>query len=319
MGLLTLLDVAKRNDSDPSIGLIEEVNTIAPELTVLRGRTIPGITYKFTKRTTLPGGPAFRNANEGSLPISSVYTQDIGECFFLDGQLQVDEMVVTSGEAEGNSAADILTDEAIGATKSQLIRAGDQFYRGVSADTKGFIGMQNLYDTVNCEIDAQGTTSGARSSAYLVWNDLQGVHWVFGMQLGIGLGEWTKQQVVITAGTPNKTAMAYVNNIKGWLGLAFGHSKSVVRIKNIEDAANKGLTDKLVAKALTKMPQQIVGSGNVRLFMNRTAAYTLQSSRSTNNGALTTKTDSQPLVFASVPVESNGIPIIITDSLPQTE
>ena len=35
---LTLLDITKRNNADAAVGLIEEVNTVAPELMELKGQ-----------------------------------------------------------------------------------------------------------------------------------------------------------------------------------------------------------------------------------------------------------------------------------------
>jgi hypothetical protein len=310
---LTLLDMTKRNCADAAVGLIEEVNTVAPELMELKGRPIDGNTYKVKKRIALPSGPVFRNANEGSDIISSSYAQEIGQCFFLDGQLRVDEAVITSGESEGNSMAEVLADEATGVIRQQMVKVGDCFYRGTTADAKGFVGLQSFYDTTNCEVSAGGTTSGARCSAWLVWNDPQGVYWVWGQQRGLQLGNWSRQQVNDSSG---KSYFAWVNNLSGWIGLGLGHTKSVVRIKFIENTSGKYLTDALVAEAISKLPIFMRRSPGLRLFMNSTAQLTLQKSRSTVN---TAKTDSAILQFAPPPVESNGVQIILTDSLPQTE
>lgn len=308
---LSLLDMTARNGTDEAVGLIEEVNTVAPELMELNGRPISGTTYLAKKRSALPAKPGFRNANEGSDIVSSQYEQTISQCFFLDAQLRVDEAVVNSGKAEGNSMGEILADEATGVLRQKLIAVGDQFYRGVSADAKGFPGLQALYDSTNCEVTASG--SGSTCSAWLVWNDLQGVHWIFGNNSGLTLGEWTKQQV---NDANSKAYMAYVNNLSGWLGLGFGHSRSIVRIKAIKDSSSNYLTDARVAEALTKMPIFMRRSPGLRLLCNSVAAFTLQKSRTT---VTTSKTDAIPLQFAGQPTESNGIPIILTDSLPQTE
>jgi hypothetical protein len=319
---LTLLDITKRNGCDAAVGLIEEVNTVAPELEVLSGRPISGITYKIKKRTALPGGPAFRNANEGSSIISSSYDQTIGQCYFLDGQLQVDEAVVTSGEAEGNTREEIFADESIGILQQKLISVGDQFYRGETADSKGFVGLKNLYDTANCEVDAGGS-SGTASSAWLVWNDLQGVHWIFGNGNGLAMNEWQRQQVSDADG---KKFFAYVNNLSGWLGLSFGHTRSIVRIKNCTTA--KPLTDALVAEAISKLPIFMRRSPGLKLFMNSAAQLQLQKSRSTvnvgtldttNGDKLNRKGDSGILQFAPPPLESMGVPIVLTDSIPNNE
>ena len=309
---LTLLDITKRNGGDAASGLIEEVNTVAPELNALLGIPQSGITYRVKKRTALPAGPAFRNANEGSDIISSTYDQTIGECFFLDGQMQIDEAVLTAGLSEGNSREDILADEAIGVMEQKLIHVGDSFYRGTTADSKGFVGLQALYDSTNCQVDAGGTP-GTATSAWLVWNSPRGLHWRFGNQKGLEMGEWFKQKVKDPNG---KSLMAWCNNVSGWLGLFFGHSRSVVRIKNLTTATGKGLTDALVAEALTKMPIFMRQAPGLKLLINSVAQLQLQKSRSTVS---TAKTDSGILQFAPQPTESNGVPIVLTDSILNNE
>lgn len=316
--LLSLAEVTKRNGTDNAVGLIEEVNTVAPELNALMGRPINGITYKVRKRSALPAdsagtGVAFRNTNEGSAVLSSTYEQGLGQCFFLDGQMQVDEAVISSGMAEGNSEADILTDEAVGVMQQKLIHVGDSFYRGETADAKGFVGLKSLYDTSNCEVDATGTP-GSATSAWIVFNDIQGVHWIFGNGNGIEMGEWARQQVTDANG---KKYFAKVNNVSGWLGLFFGHTRSLVRIKNLTTASGKGLTDALVAEALAKMPIYMRSQkSRLKLFVNSVASLQLQKSRSTVS---TAKTDSGILQFAPEPTESQGVQIVLTDSIPNNE
>jgi hypothetical protein len=313
---LTLLDQTKLTGNDSAIGIIEEVNTVAPELATMMGRPIVGLSYKFGVRTALPhaGGTPFRRVNEGTDIGASTYDQKLGECFFLDGQLQVDEALIDQGVAEGREPADILASEAAATLQEKFIQVGDQFYRGTTANANGFAGLIAQYDSTNCEVDATGTP-GSATSAWLVYNDVQGVHFVYGANNGLMVGDWMKQQV--TAPTGGKKQMAFVNNAKGWLGLAFGHTKSAIRIKNLTTATGKGLTDALVAEALSKAPiamrQQ---KGKWKLFINTVASLQLQKSRSTVSSA---KTDSGILQFAPEPTESQGVQVVLTDSIPNNE
>jgi hypothetical protein len=310
---LTLTEMTKRNGTDQAIGLVEEVNTVAPELESLKGRSISGTTYKIKKRTVLPAGPAFRKANVGSDIVSSTYANELAQCFFLDAQMQIDEMVVKSGLAEGNSLEDILADEAVGVMTQKLINVGDQFYRGTTANADGFLGLKSLYDTTNCEVDATGTP-GSATSVWLVWNDLQGLHWIYGNGMGVEMGDWQRQQVVAPTGTGK--LHAYTNNASGWLGLSFGHTRSIVRAKNITTAANKGFTDAMGAEMIQKLPIFMRRSPNLRFFMNSTAELLLRKSRSTVS---TAKTDSGILQFAPPVTECQGVPVILTDSIPNNE
>jgi hypothetical protein len=226
--------------------------------------------------------------------------------------MRADEMVITSGEAEGNSLEDILADEAVGVMRQHVINVGDQFYRGQTANAKGFIGLKNLYDATNCEVDATGTP-GSASSVWLVWNDIQGLHWIFGNGLGLKMNDWTRQQVTDAS---NKAFHAYVNNACGWLGLTLGHTRSIVRCKNLTTATGKGFTDALGAEMIQKLPIFMRRSANLRFFMNSTVELQLRKSRSTVSVA---KTDSAILQFAPPVTDVHGVPVILTDSIPNNE
>lgn len=313
--LVSLLDITKRNGTDQAVGLVEEVTTVAKELGAIMGRPIPGTTYKTKIRKTLPAGPTFRQANQGSDIVSSVYDQKLSQCFILDAQLQVDQAVADSPEEGGREL--LLADEASGVIRQKGIAVGDQVYRGITADANGFQGLQAFYDTTNMEVDATGSTSGSRTSAWIVWNNIQGVHFIFGNNMGLEMGQWMKQQVKDGS---SKSYMAYVNNLYGWIGLSCNHSKSVCRIKNIEDTSGKTLTDTLISKALQKFPLQILESGELMILTSRLGRGLLQRSRSvTIFSGMGQKAGSAMENVAPIPTEAFGIPLICTDSVSSTE
>lgn len=301
MSNLTLLDLAARSGSDALVGLIEDVTTSAPEFRQVLARPMPGTTYKLTRRTALPTA-AFRDANPDSVASTkSTYVQDLKQMYFLDCQLEVDEAIV---KGDDRQIGDILADEAAGALEAAFNLLGSQFYYGTAADAKGFAGLasQLSVDTVY----AGGTSN--TTSAYLVDISLQGVHFVVGRDGEIAMPDWMVQKVA--AGN-----MAHVSNISSYIGLNVGHSNAVYRVRGI-NASNK-LTDALGALLLSKIPSRISGKGTLRWFMNRTAAYTLQLSRSAV-GQVDGGARGLP-AFAPMPTELQGIPIVLTDSLVNTE
>lgn len=302
-GNLTLVDLAARTGSDALVGLIEDVTTVAPEFQTMPVITRPGTSYKLTRRTALPPS-GFRSANEGQAAGKSTYVQETKSMYFLDSQLEVDESIV---KGDDRSIGDVLADEASGALESSFITIGSQVFYGVSADAKGFVGLdQQLADDT---VYAGGTSS--TTSAYLVDLSTRGVHLVVGRDGAIEMPDWMKQRVTDGSGNPY---MAYVSNISAYMGLNVGSDQSVFRVRGI-DSTNK-LTDALGNQCLSNVPLRRRGS-NLRWMMNKTAAYTLQLSRSAI-GQTQAGGGGAP-AFAPMPTELAGIPIILTDSLADTE
>lgn len=302
-GNLTLVDLAARTGSDTIIGLIEDVVTSAPEFEVMPVVTRPGTSYKLTRRTALP--PAgFRSVNQGTAAGKSQYVQETKSMYFLDAQLEVDEAIV---KGDDRAIGDILADEASGGLESSIIAIGSQVYYGVAAGAKGFVGLdqQLSVDTVY----AGGTSN--TTSAYLVDLSTRGVHMVVGRDGAIEMPDWRMQTVKDGAGNPYT---AYVSNISAYLGLNVGSEHAVYRVRGI-NATNK-LTDALGHAALKNVPLRRRG-GNLRWMMNKTAAYTLQLSRS-SVGQVASGASGAP-AFAPMPTELAGIPIIMTDSIADTE
>jgi len=339
--LLSLLDITKRKGNDQEVGLLEDTITYAPELSAIMGRPISGTQYK-TLHRSLPT-VAFRQANNGSSTVKGKYRQSLHECSIIDAQLQADKAVVDAAAKELGPEADIgdpLFDEAQGSVMGVYITVGTQLYYGTTGgDTNGFQGIGAVTPNLNAAknqqpavVGAGGTTANIQSSVYLVWENLRGSHFIFGNDSGLTmLPEWRIQQVL---GQNSLPLTAYVNNLQGWIGFAINHPLSVARIANINlTDAGAGLTDKLVALLLSYLPLQMrsevtanlnVGGPNkfgpgLKLLMNPQVAYSLQASRSAVVGASGGITAADPLVFSRVPTESNGVPIVITDSILSTE
>lgn len=334
MATLTLLDIAKRSGSDRAIGLIEDVVTFAPEVGVLACRPISGVSFKSTLRTGYPTS-AFRTVGDGVVPSKSTYVQKLAECFYIDTQLQVPEELPAS---EDKSVGDVLADETSGGMAATGITLGTQLYYGTAADSKGFQGLTTFVGSSNSLTVTAGGTGAVTTSVWLVYMDEKGVHFVSGNTAAarpagnpgepsgepaivappFSMNSWTKQQVAI--GTAGKVAMAYVNNYSGWIGLAYGSDYSAFRVRNVSTQSSANyFTDNQAALLLSKVPIHIRNSGKLRWFMNRTAAYTLQISRSVVTPANVSGGQTGAPLAAPLPTECQGFPITITDSLVQTE
>ncbi len=302
-GYKSLFDLAQAQNNDMITGLIEDVTTYAPEFMSVPVISRAGTTYKVLRRTGLPPS-GFRVINAGVAPGKSALKQEVKEMYALDSQFQMDEMIV---KGDDRSAGDVLTQEAQGGLQSAIITIGSQFYYGTSADANGFSGLRSQLAGVQA---AGGTTN--TTSAYLVWLNPQGVHFDVGNDGAIAMNPWTRQQV----NDPNdstKKLFAWVSNLSCFIGLTVGSQYAVWAVTGI-NSSNK-LTDALGAQLLSQIP--LNRRQGLQWFMNRTAEFTLQSSRSAilYQPAGTGGTPA----WAPTPTMLAGAPIIVTDSITNTE
>lgn len=309
MAQATLLDISKLNGSDETVGLIEENLTYTPDVAALPARTIRGTSYKIAVRTDYPG-VGFRMANGGVTYGKSTFQNRMVECFILSGNVRAD-VAVASAYEDGTEAFKAI--EASGVMKQALIELGQQLYYGTSVDSLGFPGFQAIHAayaasmTAPITVDATGTSANAATSVYGVKFGPQDVQLIFGENKSLELGDWFLQMV--NDGTAGQDYLAWVASLNAWVGLQVGSIYSVGRIKNLTAETGKGLTDTLIATLLSKYP---VGHRPDALFMNRQSLLQLQISR---NPAVAYVGQ----VIAPMPTESNGIPIIVTDSIVNTE
>jgi hypothetical protein len=313
MAVVNLLDIAKLNDSDKVVGLIEEVLTFAPEVEALPARTIRGTSYKIVTRSSYPG-VGFRSANEGVPLTKSEYTDRLIQAYILDAQIRADKAVADAYE-DGSEAWKAI--EATGVMRQAMIELGSQIIYGTTVDSKGFPGLQEMVAALGSPvIDAGGTTASTGSSVYGINTGVQGVQLIFGSDSTFTLGEWSEQQVDDSVTAANKFT-AYVAGLTAWVGMQVGNKYSVGRLKDATTETNFTVTDAKLAQLLAEYP---VGYRPNLWLMNRRSAYQLQSARSATsitNSSVKAATGAD--VFAPVPTESNGIPIVITDSITSIE
>ena len=309
MAQANLLDIAKLNGSDTIVGLIEETLTYAPEVQIMPARTIRGTSYKIASRVSYPG-VGFRAANEGSTPTKSEFENQLIECYILSGAVQADLAVARAYEDGEQAWKDI---ESVGVMRQAMIELGSQVIYGTTADAKGFPGLQAIHTAFNSGlvVDAGGTTGGTASSVYGINTDTQGVQLVFGAGTTFELGEWRIENVGTSSVYP-----AHVANLTAWVGMQVGSKYSVGRLKDATADSGAGVTDAKLAELLSKYP---VGYRPNYWLMNRRSAYQLQVSRSASSVQNGVKTSSGAEIFAPLPSESNGIPIVITDSIANDE
>jgi hypothetical protein len=314
MPLPTLLDVAKRNASDPAVGLIDEASRMVPEITgqtMIRGqlitvanvgaaRTIRGTQYKTRVRTSLPSA-GFRDANEGVDSSGSVFENRLVECFILNPRWECDVAVANSNE---DGAEAYIAEEALAVTNAAMMALGKQFYygRGTGGHVKGHPGLIDAVDS-SMVVDATGSTASTGSSVWGVSFGLQKVQWVLGMEGSLSITDPRIESITVNS----LRFSAYVQEMLAHVGVQVGNKFSIGRIKNLTAQGGKGLTDALLGSLVSKYP---VGYSPDVLFCSRRSLEQLRAARTATNATGTE---------APTPTDYQGIPLVPTDSILDTE
>ena len=304
---LTLLDLAKLNGSDKVVGLIEEVATVAPEVTIIPARTIRGTSYDTVIRNSRPT-VAFRSANKGTDATKSNFTPRKVEAFILSSRVEVDKAVAKAYE-DGPDA--LMAIEAAGVMAAALVTVGSQTIYGDAATSQGFFGLQALATALDAVItDAGGSTAGTGSSVYIISAGNQGVQYVYGTGTTFDLSPFREGDATDSDG---KRFAAYIADLTAWVGLQCVNKHAVARLKDFTEDSGKGVTDAKILDALRRMP---IGSRPTHILMSRRSAYQLAISRTITPNA---KVEAATGLVNGLPTESNGLPIIVTDSITDTE
>jgi hypothetical protein len=318
MGLPTLLDIAKINGADEGlVALFDEAARSAPEVTGMAylmgqlkqipnigaARTIKGTQYRTLVRTALPTFQ-FRDANAGTSATKSKYENRLVECFIADMQWQADCAVADACE---DGAAAYIAEEASAIVTSTFMGLGAQFYygRGTGGDAKGHPGLIDAVDS-SLVVDATGSTANTGSSLWGVKWGPQHVQWVFGNAAPFNVSDPTRQ-LVNDPNDSTKQFFAYVQGLLLWAGVQVKNKFSVSRIKNLTAQAGKGLTDALIGTLVSQYP---AAHKPDCFFASPRSIEQLRASRTA------TSTSGKE---ADMPIDWQGIPIIPTDSILNTE
>jgi hypothetical protein len=316
MAKLNLLDVAKLNGTDQVVGLIEENLTYAPEVAAFPARSIRGTSFYTVKRTGFPS-VAFRKANEGVAGSKSTFEKQLHECYILSSRVECDKAVATAYEG---GMAELEMIEASGVMKQALIELGSQIWYGTTVDAKGFPGLKAITpknaSICPAVLDATGAAATTASSVYAVKFGAQNVEMILGNNASFDLSPFRDESIADSGGT-NKFP-GRVADLTAWCGLAVGNVNCVGRICNLTAENGKTLSDSLISQLLEKFP---VGYKPDALFMSRRSAGQLQRSRTVtlNGGPSGAKPSGSVELVAPWPTSAFDIPIIVTDSILNTD
>jgi len=308
--MLTLLDVARMNGSDAITGLVEGSIAYAPEVNLFPIRKVSGTSYKTLIRTGLPAVD-FIAASSGIAAGKSTFENKLQECAILGGRIEVWKSVLDS--KENGAPEDIKATEAMGVMQAAMRKVGRQVFYGRTAlgSAMGFVGLVSVVDA-GMIVNAAGTTADTASSVYFVKFGDQDISLVMGNNASMELGDFRVESLTDADGLKGPGEVA---DLCSWIGMQSASPNSVVRIKNLTADAGKGLTDLLIADALNLFPTGWVPDA---IFMSRRSRTQLQKSRTVVLQGSGSNRPNQPML-APTPSEYEGIPIIATDSILNTE
>src|ERR1035437_972025 len=339
---LTLKDITALDHlTDPAaVGLINTIVNVAPELKVILGRPIPGISYDASVLVSAGSNGGFRRANSGVQISSPSLDEKRFNCFAWDVQNSVDEAVLMKREAAGESPATVFGVIAKANMIQETIKLGRQFYLGSLVDPLGCPGMVDFLFTQRTQVDSRtglkidqvvdagGTAAGKCETAWFINVGAQGVHWLWGLGRGIVMNPWMPQY----GSSPDSTATnrlrqrQWNSNMFGFIGTSMANPHSIGAVINIDNTIDPvtglyahPLTDKLVTALYAKFPIETLTDANVCLASKPTVAG-LQASRPVSN--YVTGGD-RGWTAGSAPVAAwpshlptfNNIPSIPTDSI----
>lgn len=300
----TLADLVKINDANLAeidvTDLMDQSPLVGAMAAVIASN---GTDHKYVKETTAPT-VGFRSANDGRENSKSADTLVTLNLKILDASFAVDAALAHEYRAGVDA---YIEREARRHLKAAIFSAEQQILQGTAAAAAGFSGLPNSGDmdaVADAQvIDAGGTTADTGSSVYLIRSADDGVALVTGNDGLIQIGESVSQRLTGSSGS----YPAYFTPITGWLSLQLGSKFDSVRIANLTADSGKGLTDALLAEAVSKFP---AGMPPTHIICSRRSLNQLRDSRTATNA-----TGAE----APFPESAFGAAVVVSDGLTDTE
>jgi len=312
--LTTLAELIRFNSRDVNEAEISDILNKAKVLAVLHAMmSSNGTLHKYNKETTAPT-IGFRAINAGADYVAGSSTQVTATLEYLDATIREDVAECNSYKNGAEAWLDRLTAKQI---RQSLFVLESQLFNGtVEGNASGFAG---LADDANYQaggdllIDAGGTTADTASSVWFIRSTpddaSMAVVGAGDVSLGVdninfNVGETFKSEIL---GSNSKLMTAMCRDIGAHLGIQISSKYAAARIGKLTADSGKGLTDSLLADALALFPS---ADQPTHIVMSRRSLTQLQKSRTTYS----------PIgAPAPRPSEYEGIPIVVTDSITNTE
>lgn len=240
--------------------------------------------------------------NEGITNSNGTFEQVTLSCALLDASFTRDKAIAL-GYREGATA--YMDKEAMASLRQAFFQVECAVFR--ANINKQFTGLPGNAYLDQITVDSQVVNAGGSGgkSVWLLRSAEDGVSMIAGNDGRIDMA--TEDATIQALDSSSRPYTALHRSILGWFGLQVGGNYDAARICNLDGTTNHTLTDVLIASAISKFPAARPPN---MIAMSRTSLYELQSSRTATNPT------GAPAPF---PADSFGIPIIVTDSIPEDE
>lgn len=291
------------NDANVSPEDISAILNKAPVIRQLNAQVASqgGTRHQFKRKTVAPGA-GFRLVNEGITNANGEFSIVSMDCALLDGSFSRDKAIAL-GYRGGPTA--YMDEEAMDSLAETFFRAECAIFR--SNINKQFTGLPGnaYFDAIT--VDSQVINAGGNGgkSVWLLRSAKNGISVVAGNEGRVDMS--TEDATVVAYDASDRPYTALHRSIMGWFGLQVATQYDAARIANLDGTTGHTLTDALIAQAFVKFK---AGAAPTHICMSRTSLYELWASRTATN-----PTGKE----APMPEEVFGIPIVVTDAIPEDE
>lgn len=291
------------NDANVSPEEISAILNQAPVIRRLHAQTASqgGTRHQFKRKTVAPG-VGFRLVNEGITNANGEFSIISMDCALLDGSFSRDKAIALGYKAGAQAYMD---EEAMDSLAEAFAQAERSIFR--ANINKQFTGLPGnaYFDAIT--VDAQVINAGGAGgkSVWLLRSDAKGISVIAGNEGRVDMA--TEDATTVAYDASDRPYTALHRSIMGWFGLQVGTQYDAARICNLDGTSGHTLTDAMIAEAIMKFK---AGAGANLIAMSRTSLFELQTSRTATNPT------GAPAPF---PTEAFGIPIQVTDSIPEDE
>ncbi len=280
----TLLDLAKRSDTDGKVTAIVEIlnatNEILDDMSWSEGNLPTG--NRTTIRTGLPA-PTWRKLYGGVQPNKSTTAQVTDNCGMLEAYAEVDKALA---DLNGNTAAFRLSEDVAFIEGMNQEVAQTIFYGNEGTEPEAFTGLAPRFNSLTAangeNIIVGGGSGGDNGSIWLVCWGPNTVHGIVPKGSSAGLQSRDLGEVTIeNVDGANGRMQAYRSHYRWDVGLTLRDWRYVVRIPNIDKSAltnvftagafsaGANLPD-LMFQAMRKVPN--LNAGRCAFYMSRDMA-----------------------------------------------